>query len=204
MQTDFDVIVFDLGGVLIEAGEFPVKMEWQNDPQGVKPDLAYWVASEIARDYEKGLLSTTDFANKFIQEANLNVSSTEFIDAFLQWPTGPYPGVHDLLHHLRQNYTVALFSNINELHWDRVMNEMDMKNRFDHYFASHIIKRAKPDIASFEFIASEMKVAHEKIIFLDDNIANVTSANQAGFSAHQVKGFDAARAQLVKLGIELN
>lgn len=197
----YDTIVFDLGGVLIEAGDFPINMEWQRDPNDVKPDLAYWVASETGKDYEKGLLSTLDFANRFIEEANLNVSSEEFIDAFRQWPIGPYPGVHQFLHELRQHYTVALFSNINELHWDRVLIEMDMKDRFDHYFASHLIKRAKPDVSSFEFIASELNVVTEKIVFLDDNAANVAGANQAGFSAHHVKGFDEAKAQLEKLGI---
>ncbi|MFK7861803.1 MAG: HAD-IA family hydrolase [Granulosicoccus sp.] len=197
----FDTIVFDLGGVLIEAGDFPIKMEWQRDPNDVKLNLAYWVASETGRDYEKGLLSTSDFANKFIREANLNVSSEEFIDAFRKWPIGPFPGVHHFLRDLRQNYTVALFSNVNELHWDRIMNEMDMKNRFDHYFASHIIQRAKPDVTSFDFVANEMNVANERIIFLDDNAANVAGAKLAGFSAHQVKGFDEAKAKLENLGI---
>lgn len=197
----FNTIVFDLGGVLIEAGDFPIKMEWQRDPNDVRPDLAYWVASQTGRDYEKGLLSTADFANQFIEEANLSVSSEEFIEAFRQWPIGPFPGVHPFLHDLRQRYTVALFSNVNELHWDRIMNEMDMKNRFDHYFASHIIQRAKPDVSAFDFIASELNVAPEKIVFLDDNAANVAGAKEAGFSAHLVKGFDEAKAQLKKLGI---
>ncbi len=202
MQNKYEVVVFDLGGVLIDAGDFPVKLEWQNDPKGVRPDLAYWVASETARNYEKGLLSTSDFANNFIQEANLNIPSATFIDAFRQWPIGPFPGVKNFLHAIRQNYTVAVFSNVNELHWERIINEMDMGNRFDHYFASHIIKRAKPDVSSFEFIANEMNVANERIIFLDDNAANVAGARQAGFSAHQVKGFDEAKAQLKRLGID--
>lgn len=201
MEKKFSAVVFDLGGVLIELGEFPIKSEWQKDPDGVKPDLAYWAKSEIGIAFERGELSSEEFAIKFTETANLSVSPDEFLAAFRRWPKGPYSGVKEFLVELRSSIPIALFSNVNAIHWDRICNEMRLTECFDYRFASHLIHRTKPEVAAFEYIAAQMNFPPSRLVFLDDNAANVAAASVAGFSSHQVRGFDETQAKLKEIGI---
>lgn len=181
-------LIFDLGGVLVELGEFPIRPHWQQDDVG--HDRAGWLKSEIAQAFEKGNISPTEFGESFIRENNLQVSTEEFLAHFKQWPKRLYPGVADTLVRLQGKITLGIFSNTNELHWDRLMYEMKLKGKFDHYFASHLLGIAKPDIRAFETLCDRLGVSPGSILFLDDSPVNVDAAKSANWQARQVNGFE--------------
>ncbi len=234
MAINIDTIIFDLGGVLIELGDFPIRAEWwpenannQNannafaasqgstehtDNRLATPTSsteatlkavlgAAWLQSELVQAFETGTLSAQDFATQFIEQHQLNVERDTFITALQAWPTQAFPGATDLLVTLRKHYTIGLFSNINELHWDRVMHEMGLFGHFDHQYASHLIGRAKPATSSFEYIISDLQKQPEQILFLDDNALNVAAAASTGIHAVQVAGLDAVRSALTQLNL---
>jgi len=191
MSENIEVVLFDLGGVLIELQGQPVKNEWMRHPEDHERNWARWLRSPAAQAFERGESSPQAFADALIAEMDLVVAPETFIDHFTAWPKGLYPGVLPLLEQLRQtDLTVALFSNINELHWPRVMDEMRLDGKFDHYFASHLIGKAKPCADAFRFVAAELQVAPEAILFLDDNQVNVDGALEAGMQAFVVKGIE--------------
>ena len=113
-----EALLFDVGGVLVELGEFPVKKEWLQDDVEAVTDLATWLKAPTAQAFEKGQTSPEEFARQFIADANLDVSGDEFLAHFTAWPKAPFAGVHDMLDQLKGRFTLALFSNTNVLHWD--------------------------------------------------------------------------------------
>ncbi len=205
VAINISTIIFDLGGVLVELGDFPVQDAWWPDnatsPLLSSGAMSAWLQSDLVQAFETGKLNAQDFADQFIDRYQLNVTRDTFITALRAWPVAAFPGTTDLLVALREHYTVGLFSNINELHWGRVMHEMGLEGHFDHMYASHLIGRAKPAISSFDYIISDLNTKPEHILFLDDNSINVAAAAQAGIHAVQVAGPTAVRATLADWGL---
>ena len=129
-----NTILFDLGGVLVETNDFPIRTDWHPESVSLDEMRTTWLESTIAHAFEKGQLSAQEFAEQYIAEHQLAVSPDEFLESFRLWPKGVYPGVHEFLVNLRRHFKIALFSNTNELHWDRLMHEMELDNLFDSLF----------------------------------------------------------------------
>lgn len=132
---------------------------------------------------------------------DLSVERVEFINAFTQWPKGLFPGVSSLIKRLRKQYTIACFSNSNELHWPRLMKEMDLDKMFDCHFASHLMGKLKPDRESFEYVLQSLNCRASSVLFLDDNEINVKSAREIGMIAYRVKEPNAIEKLLEEVGI---
>ncbi len=192
MTNSVKAVLFDLGGVLIELGPFPVKEQWLGgDPAAdtsVPRDLKTWLKSDSAQSFETGLISAEDFARDFIADNGLKVSRSEFLTHFTAWPIGPYKGVFELLNRLKGRYTLAAFSNTNELHWDRLLYDMGLESCFDSMFASHLIGKAKPDKDAFLHVVQAMGFSPAEVYFIDDSAVNVDAAIDAGLLAGQAAG----------------
>jgi FMN phosphatase YigB (HAD superfamily) len=114
------VIMFDLGGVLVEnaggaglAAMLPVPLEpaelWQR-----------WLASPAVRRFERGQIPSDEFACAFVEEWQLGLEPAAFLEAFAAWPRGLYRGAEALLRELRGRHHLACLSNTNSLHWQRL------------------------------------------------------------------------------------
>ncbi len=200
-MTQFDVIVFDIGGVLVELGGIQSMTKWSRQTFD-EPELwRRWLASSYVRGYELGECTAHDFAQGVIKEFELDVEEAEFLTAFDHFVKMPFPGAHELLATLRENNTVVSLSNTNEAHWHRVVHEMKIADAFEQNFPSHITKTIKPDPEAFQHVIDAMGYAPERMLFLDDNILNVQAAEALGIHAVQVHGIDGARKALNALGI---
>ncbi len=68
-------------------------------------------------------------------------------------------------------------------------------------FLSFEIGFLKPDREAFDYAASQVGPSSDRVLFLDDNAANVDGALAAGFSARRVSGVSSARQALVAAGV---
>ena len=185
-----DIILFDLGGVLVELTGVPTMHQWSDHRYDDDSLWAAWLNSESVRCFETGVINASQFAEQIIDEMDLPVEKTEFLDKFARWPRGLFPGVTGLLADLRKQYTLACLSNTNELHWPRLMHEMGLDQLLDHHFPSHLLGMLKPDLEVFEHGVQSLACKPASILFLDDNTINVTSAREIGMAAYRVKGLD--------------
>lgn len=183
MKPDFEVILFDLGGVLVELGEHAIPSSWLG---GKTLNSQDWFQSPIAVKFEKGLISANDFASALIQEFELDVSRDEVIKAFTAWPKGVFPEVPELLKALKKDYKLAVLSNSNELHWPRILNEFLLDQTIDTLFSSHLINMAKPDIRIFEYVLNDLQVNANQVLFFDDNHENIRTAKSLGIESKYV------------------
>ncbi|MCP4076579.1 MAG: HAD family phosphatase [Gammaproteobacteria bacterium] len=198
MNPTIEVILFDLGGVLVELGDDPIPGEWL--PVDRQFDLSDWFASEIAISFEKGLTNAVTFAETLREDLEIEASPEEIIKHFTDWPIGLFTGSHEILKSLENKYRLAVLSNTNELHWPRITSEFGINNYFEHIFASHRLGMAKPEIEIFEYVISEMNVEPGNILFLDDNHNNVAASKGLGIHGVHVSGITQVHQILIEMG----
>ena len=183
-----NVLLFDLGGVLVELSGVPTMLKWTDNRYDVEMLWDAWLSSPAVRAFETGNSTAEEFATRIVGEMQLPVSADEFIQRFRAWPKGLYPGVTKLLDRLRTDYTLACFSNSNDLHWPILMDDMGMAALFEYRFASHLMGRVKPDKEAFQYVLEGLNCDPASVLFLDDNGINVRSATEVGMRAHRARG----------------
>jgi putative hydrolase of the HAD superfamily len=195
-----DLVLFDLGGVLVELGGVTSMRELA----GIASDdelWARWLACPWVRRYERGECSPDEFATGIVAEWELTVAPDAFLDAFAAWPVGPYPGADELVARTRAVTAVGCLSNTNVGHWDRNFSRWPIFEAFDHRFLSFELGLLKPDREVFDHVATLVEVPPERILFLDDNQQNVDGALAAGFRAARTRGVAEAEQALIDAGV---
>jgi len=195
------VILFDLGGVLVELTGVPRLLSWLGNRITPEELWEMWLSSPVVRSFETGRSGPEEFADHLIREMGLPVNRDEFIREFTLWPKRSFDGAHNLLHRLSPTYVRATLSNTNVLHWPRYMGEMGFSHAFDHHFASHLIGRIKPDEDAFHYVVDKLGHSASAILFLDDNELNVIGARRVGMRAVCVKGVREAEQALLRHGV---
>jgi putative hydrolase of the HAD superfamily len=201
LNPGFDVLLFDLGGVLIELAGVGRMLELCNNAFTVDELWTRWLASESVRKFESGRADPDEFAAAMLAEFGLPIGAAQFLEEFAAWPKGLFPGSLDLLQRLSASYHLACLSNTNALHWARISGEMDLLRHFHTSFASHLLGMMKPDLEIFRHVVEQLGCAPERILFLDDNRQNIVSAQSIGITAYQVAGLTAVTARLGALGV---
>ncbi len=185
---DVKYILFDLGGVLVELVGVPTVLRWMNNRIDEDELWKMWLCSPAIRDFERGRISTQEFALAIIKEFDFGVDADKFIEEFIYFPRGFYTGTKELLEELKEKYTLAILSNTNELHWDRLYVENDIGGLIAFSFPSHKTGNMKPDTEAYLHVIKELGCQPEEILFFDDNQVNVDAAQSAGMKAFRVRG----------------
>jgi putative hydrolase of the HAD superfamily len=195
-----DVVLFDLGGVLVELGGVAMFGGWIGE-QREEEIWRRWLACPWVRRYERGQCTTQEFGDGMVESWSLSLSPDEFLDHFRRWPRGLFPGARELLCDLEGAATRACFSNTNALHWNDQFRAFELDRLLEHTFLSFELGLVKPDREAFEHVVESLGVGPERVLFLDDNQLNVEGARAAGIDAVRVVGVEAARAELVRRGL---
>jgi glucose-1-phosphatase len=195
------LLLFDVGGVLVELNGVQTMMGWLGDRVSTEEMWRMWLQSKPVREFETGRIGADEFAAGVITEFRLPVDSKQFIASFTEWPTGLYPGTLQMLAEIPASLKRAVLSNSNSLHWTRVTIDMKLGAAFEHQFVSHLTGRIKPDSDAFEQVIDTMGVNPEQVLFLDDNQLNIDAAARFGMQAVRVQGLQEARRVLRELGM---
>jgi epoxide hydrolase-like predicted phosphatase len=192
------VVVFDLGGVLVEsvgvdvlAARFP-----QLGTRSVV--LERWQKSPSVARFERGMLTPEAFAAAFTREWGLALDKPAFLELFGSWVTGFFAGARELVQGLRSRHRVACLSNTNAIHWARLPG---MEQIFDHCFVSYVSGFMKPDREAYTHALTSLGVEPGAVYFFDDLPANVAAAREVGINAFLVRGVAETEAKLRAEGL---
>jgi HAD superfamily hydrolase (TIGR01509 family) len=192
-----DLLLFDLGGVLIDFAGPRELGQFLRAPSTPADILKRWVSCPHTEDFERGLLSPREWAERFVLDWDATLAPEELLKEFRTMSRCVLPGARELLDQLRPRFRLAVLSNSNELHWDRNTNELKVLELFEFAIASHQVGLCKPDPAIFKIAIERAGVAPGAIMFFDDLPANVAAAASLGIRARQVQGVDGVRECLV-------
>ena len=196
----FDLVVFDLGGVLADFGGVDAMRELAGI-ESADELWRRWLSCRWVRTFEAGRCSPDEFAAGVVEDWALGVAPQEFLAAFRSWLVDPFPGAEELVSAVRSVGPVACLSNTNRLHWEDAVARWRLLELFDHRFLSFEVGHVKPDAEIFERVGTVTGLSLDRVLFLDDNEINVEGARAVGMAAVRARGVDGARAALVSAGV---
>lgn len=194
-------ILFDVGSVLVRLHGMPFKSEWLAEPLADEGVWSRWLGSDTVKQFESGRIEGDVFVREFIGEAGLHVEPDEFVEHFMRWPAGLFPGVQAMLERLGRDYRLAALSNSNALHWPMLLERFRLQSMIPDCISSHQIGAMKPARLAFERLLDSLQLDAREILFLDDFQASVDAALALGMQAVRVTGTEGAVATVRMLGL---
>jgi glucose-1-phosphatase len=201
MQRHPELLLFDLGGVLVEFSGFRDLRPLLRVPMSESEIRQQWIACPVVRAFEVGHLTPQQFAERFIATWNMAVPPLDFLQAFRVWTRGFLPGARELLATLRRRYRLACLSNSNAVHWERNAQDLQLFTHFEAALSSHLLGCHKPDPLIYQRALAALRVGPDAVLFFDDLPANVEAAQAVGIRAFQVAGITELRACLSAQGL---
>ncbi|HJV06730.1 MAG TPA: HAD family phosphatase [Chromobacteriaceae bacterium] len=186
--VEVEVLVFDLGGVLVDWNGVDPLIELTAGRLSREAARQFWMHTPWVAELDSGRCTPEQFAAAMTEELELGLSASEMTRLLGEWVQGPYPGVKPLLQQLKARYRLAVLSNNNALHWEKIGRDMVWDELFDATFASHLLGLRKPEAAIYQHVQQQLAVSPSHIVFFDDNIECVEAARRVGWQAFHTKG----------------
>jgi len=201
MPTMVELLLFDLGGVLVEFSGVRDVAPLLRVEATESEIFEHWGSCPHTKAYCLGQLSREDFAERFIRDWGVDLPPERFLQEFRSWSKRLLPGAEELLAALRPRFRLAALSNSNELHWERNANDLGVNDLFEVAISSHEVGLGKPDPEIYRVALDRLRVSPDAVMFFDDVQANVVAASQLGMRAFQVNGVEGIRARLMSEGL---
>lgn len=130
MTTRFELVLFDLGGVLIRLGGGVSAMQRLAGIGTAEEVWRRWLSCEWVRSFERGRCKPEEFARGVVSDWELSIGANEFLEHFRGWPEDLFDGARELLDELRGNVQVGCLSNTNSLHWSDHSSRLESRPLF--------------------------------------------------------------------------
>jgi putative hydrolase of the HAD superfamily len=199
----FDVILFDVGGVLLTNG-------WDHrERAGVIEhfhlDLAAFEARNLAvyDAWERGSIPLKTYLDAVIFYEPRSFSHDEFF-AFMLTQSKPLPdGALGIVKKLAASGQCKLGTLNNEARETNKyrFDRFGLYAYFDFAFSSCYLGLRKPEPAMYGRALDILGRPAERILFIDDRTENVAGAIESGMKAIRFEGADALRRELANLGV---
>ncbi len=199
MKQYFELVVFDIGGVLADLGGTAKFVEWT----GLSADelKSLWLKLDVAREFELGNISFDKFSKKVINELKLPLSSKELHSQMERWATTLFPNAESIVHQVKTRVRIACLSNSNSIQWPILRDKLGIGSWFQDQFISYEMGKIKPDKEAYEAVTEKLGIDPEKVIFFDDSKDNIEGAIKAGWSSYLVQGTTELTNQLKRLNL---
>ncbi|MDR3773444.1 MAG: HAD family phosphatase [Terracidiphilus sp.] len=199
----FDVILFDVGGVLLTNG-------WDKGERAAAAAYFHldWSAFEARHSaaypaWERGETQLKDYLDAVVFNEPRRFSQDDFYGYMLNQSKLLPNGALGILEELAASDKYMLGALNNEA---RETNEFrfasfGLRGYFKVALSSCYLGLRKPEPAIFKRALDILGRPAERILFIDDRAENVEGAQAAGIRAIRFEGADALRRELVTLGV---
>jgi putative hydrolase of the HAD superfamily len=202
-MSPFDVILFDVGGVLLTNGwdhvqRAAVLEQFHLDKAAfesrhAKPNDAW----------ERGMITAREYLDATVFYEPRNFTHEDFLEALFAQsvllPNGALPVLQDLS--AGGKWVLGTLNNEarepNEYRFQR----FGLRAYFDVAFSSCFIGLRKPEPAMYKRALDVLGKPAERVLFIDDRAENVEAAQASGMSGLRFQGEDRLRQDLGALGV---
>lgn len=176
---------FDLGGVLFAVQR---QLVWLGLADHSKLN-AVEIQNAFIEDgalilYETGQIKTNEFMQRLAHLAQVKLTKAE-LTSIWQSALKPIESNLEQIRHLSATFDVALISNTNAAHLQRIYDLAPFLRNLPASF-SHEIGFMKPRSEIFTHALRQMDTSNSLNIFIDDRLDNITAAKGVGFDAIQL------------------
>ena len=192
MDSSIQVVVFDIGGVMIRlAGGWVSACESAGicyRPFAMTPELRDGFA-ELERLISTNAISISCYGRRAACLLADLYSPDEIIDIYQAIIREEHPGIYELVRQLKQaGVRTACLSNTCAAHWEDLTNPTLYPGicALDFQHASHLFGVAKPDTRIYRHFERATGFSADEILFFDDLGDNIEGAHACGWSAEQI------------------
>jgi len=199
----FDVILFDVGGVLLTNG-------WDHGERAAamshfELDRAAFEARHLAPNdaWERDVIPVKAYLDTTVFYEPRSFSHEDFV-AFMLTQSKLLPdGALGILRELAaaDQYLLGALNNEARVTNEYRFNTFGLRELFDVGLSSCYLGLRKPDVAIYKRALDIVGRAPERVLFIDDRRENVAAADAVGMKGIQFLGADSLRSELVSLGV---
>ena len=202
-KADRDIVVFDLGGVLIE---WDPRHLYRKLFAGDEAAMEHFLANVCTHEWNRG----QDAGRSFAEGARLlkadHPDKAELIDAYCarfdEMMPGPVAGSVEILSELKERGTaVYCLTNFSAETYPPTFERFEFLRWFHGILVSGQVGLIKPDPRIFELLVERFAIDPERAVYIDDVAANVAAARPFGIHAIHFTTPTALRGELVALGL---
>jgi len=202
-------IIIDLGDVLIEL-DFSIFFNEVITPSPLnKPQTPIMLEFFRQSDtYHQGKITDEEFYKQACEILGVcSLDQKQFYASFNSILNDLNLDMVELIKNVKSanNITLICMSNINSSHWKYLKKQKwDIWELFDEFILSHEVHMTKPDPKMYELALEKAKCKPNEVLFIDDGLNNVRSAQELGISAIRFVGLDNLVEELQKYNIKLS
>jgi 2-haloacid dehalogenase len=202
-KTGRDIVVFDLGGVLIE---WDPRHLYRKLFAGDDAAMEHFLANVCTHDWNR----CQDAGRSFAEGASLlkaeHPDRAELIDAYFarfdEMMPGPIAGTIDVLAELRDRRTPLYgLTNFSAETYPPTYERFEFLGWFRGILVSGEVGLIKPDPRIFELLIERFAIDPRRAVYIDDVEANVIAARPFGIHAIHFTTPAALRSELAALGL---
>lgn len=191
-------ILFDFGGVLIDVDYHKTIDAFK--ALGIKNfEQLYSQADQehLFDNYETGKISSQYFINQLISKVGGNITPNKIVNAWNAMLGEIHAENIKAVQKLKElGYKVYLLSNTNDIHiqvafdrWNK-LSLIHADELFDKIYLSQEIGLRKPDKEVFEYVLQDISVDPEEVLFIDDSIQHLQTAETLGMNTFLLNKID--------------
>jgi putative hydrolase of the HAD superfamily len=203
LMSPFDVILFDVGGVLLTNG-------WDHRERmaavkrfGLDADELERRHAEVFAAWERGEIDRNQYLDAAVFYEPRSFSRDEFFDFILsqskRLPDGALPVLEELWESGKY-FLGALNNEARETNEFR-FGKFELRRYLRAAFSSCYLGLRKPDPAIYERVLDILGNAPQRTLFIDDRQENVAGAVAVGMKGIRFTGEAALREELGKMGV---
>ena len=199
----FDVILFDVGGVLLTNGWDRVERAAAAAHFGLDAEALETRHAALMDAWERGEIDLNEYLSAAVFYEPRAFSRSELFSFMLaQSQRLPHGALHILAELAASNACLlgALNNEARETNEFR-FGHFGLRRYFKVAFSSCYVGLRKPEPAMYLRALDILGRPPERVLFIDDRAENVAGGLAAGIKAIQFTGTDALRAELEKLGV---
>lgn len=203
-----DAIIFDFGNVLIDLDYPRVIKRFSEVAQKNREEIEELVVNApVLQQFERGMIDPDEFRAEVNKLLGTNLRESQF-DAI--WNSMLKSITKERMNKVLQigeKFDTYILSNTNIIHEmayeEMIMEEtgrLSLRDFVKEVFYSHEIGLRKPNLNCYEYVIDEIDNYPSRMLFLDDRLDNVESAQKAGMKAVQIFDPDSQLNEIFGLG----
>lgn len=204
MPDAIDTVIFDLGRVLIDFDHNRSASAMAAASRlSVKEVYGLFFDSQLVQRFEAGKMSPGYFYQEVKRMLGFEMGMPAFVAVWndIFFLSEKNRQVHALAMRLRKRYTVAVLSNINELHFAFIKKHYPILKRFSHVIASCEEGYIKPHPLIYRRTLKRLGAQPHTTLYIDDRPDLIAAARRLGINGFVFTGIEQLYLDLSQSGV---
>ncbi|TMM47164.1 HAD family hydrolase [Qipengyuania marisflavi] len=202
MSRAVEAVVFDVGRVLYQWQLGALFEKLVDDPGELRFVLDHVVTEEWHFQHDAGRPLAEMVPERITQFPEYAVAIRAYAERFNETIPGPVPGSHALVQALTDcGVPLYAITNFGAEFWAGFRPIAPIFDAFREIVVSGEERITKPDPAIFALAAKRFGRDPAQMLFIDDNAANIATAQACGWQVHHFANAAALRTDLLQRGL---